>query len=86
MSFDVRAWVGTQTKVARGTLSPTARTKPGSTQYTDADGQAIGVVHETRSRTADTGPGPGPRTLLTLQSPGRDDLEMLLPPDVHLDW
>lgn len=86
MSFDVRDWVATATKVARDTLSPAAGTKPGSTHYTDADGQAIGVVHETRSGTADTGPGPGPRTLLTLQAPGRDDLEIVLPPDVHLDW
>jgi hypothetical protein len=42
MSFDVRVWVATQTKVARGTLSPAAGARPGSTQYTDADGQAIG--------------------------------------------
>jgi hypothetical protein len=86
MSFDVRDWVATQTRVARGGLTPAPGTKAGSMQYTDADGQAIGVVHETRSRSADTGPGPGPRTLLTLEAPGRDDLEIVLPPDVHLDW
>jgi hypothetical protein len=85
MAFDVRAWVASQTKTSRQDLTPKAGAIAGSTEYS-IDGQTVAVVHETRSRTADTGPGPRPRTLLALEVPGRSDLEIVLAADVNLSW
>jgi hypothetical protein len=66
-------------------LTPTPGAIAGSIKYS-FDGQTVAVVHQTRSRTADTGPGPGPRTLLVLEVPGRSDLEIVLAADVNLSW
>lgn len=86
MSFDVRDWVASNTGTDRHSLRPSADLTPGATRYDEADGQLVAVVHETRERAGETGPGPGPRTVLTLKAPGRDDLDIVLPVDVRLAW
>jgi hypothetical protein len=84
MSFDVREWVASNTGTDRRSLHPSA--EPGTTRYDGADGELIAVVYETRDRVGETGPGPGPRTVLTIRAPGMDDVDVLLPADVRLVW
>jgi hypothetical protein len=84
MSFDVREWVASNTGTDRRSLRPSTDTAPGATRYDGADGERIAVVHETRERVRDTGPGPGPRTVLTIRALGMDDVEIVLPVDVQL--
>lgn len=84
MSFDVREWVASNTGTDRRSLHPS--TEPGTTRYDGADGELIAVVHETRDRVGETGPGPGPRTVLTIRAPGMNDVDVMLPVDVRLVW
>jgi hypothetical protein len=86
MSFDVRERVASHTGTERRSLHPSADTKPAATRYDGADGELIAVVHETRERSGETGPGHGPRTVLTFQAPGKDDVDVVLPVDVQLIW
>lgn len=86
MSFDVREWVASNTGTDRRSLRRAADTEPGATRYDGADGELIAVVHEARDRVGETGPGAGPKTVLTIRAPGMDDVEIVLRVDVQLVW